>query len=240
MKPTIARAAIASQLAYFGVKQFTAYGFTDVMKVEHEGGSEAYIVEDEDTIFVVFAGTNEANDLLTDIRFQKATAFSDLQLHRGFWEAWRDISDQVAGELMQRNLIMSYDEEMTQKQVVFCGHSLGGALAVIAAATLNPTYCVTFGAPPVGGQKFKDRCDASVTVYLRYILNRDPVPRLLKWHPKYKHTGGLIFIDGFGQHHVNPSFWKMLWHRLPFVYRLKDHSIEAYCVAGGFKRGIIL
>ncbi len=223
------QAADVSRLAYLGANAFKEAGFEDICVIDDpEGGTEAYVVEDSHYTYLVFTGTNEFDDLKTDLRFLKKEAFSGSQLHRGFWEAWRDVSDVVATEVMERRLAM-VNGHRESKPFVYCGHSLGGALAQLAAATHRPDHCITFGAPPVGGKVFKKECEALPdTEFARFVLDGDPVPRLLKWNPTYRQVGTLFFFDRDMELHINPSTWQMLKLRFPRFYDMDDHAIKWY------------
>lgn len=70
------------------------------------------------------------------------------KVHRGFYKAYRSVHYQVNDILMRHT--------SPGDSVVFTGHSLGGALATIAAfyRPTSSTFLVTFGAPPIGNSAF--------------------------------------------------------------------------------------
>jgi hypothetical protein len=65
------------------------------------------------------------------------------RVHRGFKTIFRNIWPEMAGELQR-----------VRKPLFYTGHSLGGALAILAAACLPPQAVYTFGAPRVGDANF--------------------------------------------------------------------------------------
>lgn len=65
------------------------------------------------------------------------------RVHRGFKTIFRNIWPEMAGELQR-----------VRKPLFYTGHSLGGALAILAAASLPPRAVYTFGAPRVGDAGF--------------------------------------------------------------------------------------
>ncbi|MCG7903591.1 MAG: lipase family protein [Candidatus Thiodiazotropha weberae] len=98
--------------------------------------------------WLVFRGSDDAYDWDTNFRFFK----TDEQLHSGFHDAWSG---------MQNRVIEWYREvSATTSSIVITGHSLGGAMGVIAAKTLaeqqlnNVEAVLTFGAPRVGSSGF--------------------------------------------------------------------------------------
>ena len=72
----------------------------------------------------------------------------------------------------------------TPLRVVCCGHSLGGALATIAAFWAGLTYpsadirCITFGSPLVGNEDFVLDWRQVVGTRIRAVNGEDPVPSL--------------------------------------------------------------
>ena len=121
------------------------------------------------------------------------------------------------------------------KQVIFTGHSLGGALAVVAAARskyVGEVY--TFGQPRVGNRKYSKQVKSKV---YRFVNNNDIVPRipppLVFRHQgtKYQIVDDRIVIP--------TSNWKAFWLsmevRIKRIFKLSyfrslvgDHDINAY------------
>ncbi|XP_065648208.1 uncharacterized protein LOC101241641 isoform X3 [Hydra vulgaris] len=92
------------------------------------------------------------------------------------------------------------DECFAGKNIVFCGHSMGGAVATIVAIFAiveeekkrkatgksdenRQIACFTFGAPLVGDLELKQFCDKTgISKYLYHSVNfMDPIPRLLSY-----------------------------------------------------------
>ena len=81
------------------------------------------------------------------------------------------------------------------KQITFSGHSLGGAVALLAACKLHVPGCrmhvITFGAPMVGNTDFAAYCNATLDTHYRIVLHDDIVPLLPRgcgWWD-YRHSG---------------------------------------------------
>ena len=89
----------------------------------------------------------------------------------------------------------------TQKQLWITGHSLGGALAVIAGAAYLRDYSIagvyTYGQPKLTVSGTADLYHTKLDGrYIRFVNNHDVVPTL---PPGYKHFGELIWFDRNGQ-----------------------------------------
>jgi triacylglycerol lipase len=96
----------------------------------------------------------------------------------------------------------------TRRTLWITGHSLGGALAVLAGGacaydpdTLLPVNGVyTFGQPRVGLHDFCNNIELKFgRVYYRFVNNRDVVPRVPPRAFDYTHTGRLIHFDSNGE-----------------------------------------
>jgi hypothetical protein len=74
-------------------------------------------------------------------------------VHRGFQAALDDVWDQVYSE------IADYRKERPKSEICITGHSLGGALALLAYSRLADPHisAFTMGCPRVGDQTFRDR-----------------------------------------------------------------------------------
>jgi triacylglycerol lipase len=100
---------------------------------------------------VAFAGTDplKIEDWITD--FSVGPPQPDL-LHQGFHDAVETVWPKVKGVINSR--------PSAEQPLFFTGHSLGGALAIVAAARaesdgIGATAIYTFGSPRTGGSKFK-------------------------------------------------------------------------------------
>ncbi|TVU49054.1 hypothetical protein EJB05_00345, partial [Eragrostis curvula] len=145
-------------------------------------------------VAVVWRGTSARVEWAMDVK-TRLVPFGDkkAKVTKGFHGLYTDnnpslaselgrvsAQEQVAGEL-RRLLAHFRDEEV---RVTFTGHSLGGALALLAArdaAAAHPgvkVRAVTFGSPRVGNRAFRNSLiDGNVAV-LRVVVAGDPVPWL--------------------------------------------------------------
>ena len=111
---------------------------------------------------------------------------SGTQVHRGFFNAYNAIAGNIRSEL--RTLIHAFP----RAEILVTGHSLGGALATIAAADLrgslrvaNRIRLMTFGSPRVGDDNFSDWLFSQFTNrndLIRVTHADDPVVRVpIRW-----------------------------------------------------------
>ena len=102
-------------------------------------------------------------------------------------------------------------EELVSKfngPVFYAGHSLGGALALMAAVRRKPVALYTFGAPRVGNQAFAELADD--IKHHRIIYNHDIVTTLplttgVRSGIIYEHTGTARYLMSDGKMLVDPS-----------------------------------
>ncbi|CAB1117639.1 unnamed protein product [Ectocarpus sp. CCAP 1310/34] len=180
--------------------------------------TEAFVAANDDVILVVFRGSSELTDWTTNFNLVRRLVPSDWLLdglgcdvHQGFDDAvetvWNPGSAHPSG---MRNIIKTLcKEEGKHRKLYLAGHSLGGALATVAAARLafmddvKISGIYTIGSPRVFGENMADRFNAKMNdgtrmkdKYFRCRNNNDLVTRG-PLRP-YKHVGTEIYFDRFG------------------------------------------
>ena len=95
------------------------------------------------------------------------------------------------------------------------GHSLGGALATLAAARFalemdKPVRGIyTFGQPRVGDREFARIFDAELKQrFFRFVNNSDIVTRIPTRELFFSHVGSLRFFDSNGDIFDDVSWWQ--------------------------------
>ncbi|MBE9179894.1 lipase family protein [Oculatella sp. LEGE 06141] len=185
-----------------------------------ERDTQVCVFKTPHVVVVAFRGSQETKDWQTNFRTRlrkvavKATTMEPLnedwtpprgQVHRGFQSAWEGVEDRVIKRLRQWNL-----DQPSPLPLLITGHSLGGALATVAAASLvkrgfNVQGLYTFGQPRVGdlifvreiGQLLKGKV-------FRFVNNNDVVPHVpppyLPWNPTrlYTHMGQMLYFNARG------------------------------------------
>ena len=183
-----------------------------------------YVNQDNGVTILVFRGTDNAQNVLTDI---DARLFKDreldLRLHRGFRDAAEKLLDAIYddGWLCKKNVCK------IEHTVYLTGHSLGGAIAQIIGMWLHQkghnVQIFTFGSPKVTTTfRFNE------PRHWRVAFDSDPVPFL----PPYPYVHSGIHIDpnnlDWSENHKEESFLKIdgLDHFIDdYLNRLKKHAL---------------
>ncbi|MEM6836143.1 MAG: lipase family protein [Cyanobacteria bacterium P01_C01_bin.120] len=214
--------------------------------------TQAFLFRKNQHIVLVFRGSQQAADWTTNFKFRmKQFAISNTQqtdaipageVHRGFQDAWQSVEKRVIGKLRQW-------WEPGKSQLWITGHSLGGALAALAATSLEyQRFTVaglyTFGQPRVGDWKFTRQVnDRMGDRMFRYVNNNDVVPMIPpQFNPVnpgrlYGHMGQFRYFGFRGRLYQN-SYITQRWidRLLGFLVSLRqpgadivaDHMMEYY------------
>lgn len=184
-----------------------------------ETDTSAGVYRDGTDIYVAFAGTESLTNWKTNVNILGdlvpaewgCSTRSVMRTHKGFTQAFNSVAAKMV-EALDSELHTSMQPT---RRIVFCGHSLGGALATMAAlyascripAIRDYIAVVTFGAPQVGDANFVKFFNEVVPQSVRVANPMDPVPRVLQAqfvHVKGYYPVGAIALDStFNAHHLN-------------------------------------
>jgi hypothetical protein len=160
---------------------------------------------------------------LSDLNTGVRSSHTGFPVHQGFYYAF----DSIIQELRQ------FISGLKGVSVVHCvGHSLGGAIATLAADWVRSSGAVsvvklyTFGSPRVGLENFASRCTSKLNAVNTYRVyhKTDPVPMVPTWpffHVPYTNTGYLL---------DSPLAIK------PWEYHLMKHYITSAKNAGSWQK----
>jgi triacylglycerol lipase len=171
-----------------------------------EGNSQAILVEHDNYFCMAFRGTDELDDWIDNINAHTVKNLFG-EFHRGFWKA----TDRVWDKIYQRYRELNARDP--QKPLFLTGHSLGGAMAVIAASKLvhidQPFISVyTFGQPRVMTQQtaqiFNMECKSRC---FRFNNNNDLVTRAPSRLMGYSHVGTYLHISAKEDIEQELGFW---------------------------------
>lgn len=156
-------------------------------------GTVVDIVSDDTRLVIAFRGTDDTDDVLYNARFSTEQGALGARVHSGFRMALKNVWGDVEPVILA-----------TDKNVLFTGHSLGGALALLAAARVlemgrRVEGVVTFGQPRVGKGKFAREINLRMQSRVFRVINFvDPVPRVPLAIQGYRHAGRRWYYDDNG------------------------------------------
>ena len=122
----------------------------ELLETYDHKGTQAILICHEDYLILAFRGTEPTSirDIRADTDATTTPCPSGGKVHSGFKKAYEQISLDIQVRLQQ--------EDCCEKPLFITGHSLGGALATIAAKRLKHksgiAACYTFGSPRVGDE----------------------------------------------------------------------------------------
>jgi hypothetical protein len=184
---------------------------------------ECYLLETPDAVIAVFRGSEvlrpdrwtSTADALEDfesvlldwmgnanVLLVPARPGSERRVHRGFLASLESIWLALGPRLTELHALGP------ERRFWFTGHSLGGAMATLAAARFGRGMLVTFGAPRVGNARFVEALPVSAH---RIVNNSDIVTWVPPpWLGGYKHAGHNWLITATGEVLRDPSWFREL------------------------------
>ena len=170
-------------------------GHEEVMFADGES-TEAAIIRVGEFHVLTFRGTVGLEDWLRNIDVRPDDWDGPGRAHKGFVGA--------LNEVWERKKLHAKLREITTP-IFYTGHSLGAALAVLAAARIDadrrPVAVYTYGGPRCGDATFAQQHPLRDRIH-RVVNNRDLVPRV---PPGYAHTGELHYITSDHRLLTNPA-----------------------------------
>ena len=212
-------------------------GFLNVYGAD-VNSSQGAVIEHEAYLCLAFRGTNELADWIDNINLFQAEALFG-HFHKGFYAAlhdiWTPLFDRIQTLRAQK-----------RRPLFITGHSLGGAIAVLAAAELahrdHPfTSVYTFGQPRAvtleTSTTFNALCGERV---FRFQNNNDIVTRVPTRLMGYSHVGQYVYISEERSLRRDPGFWFRFLDRIDGALEafgekgidgVEDHDMGAYIAA---------
>lgn len=136
--------------------------------------TQAFITHNDELILIAVRGTYElmADGIRDADAFQVPFEDTDSKVHRGFYEAAQKA----------KSFVVKYVNKFyTGQKLIICGHSLGGAVALLLSEMLRREQnfgfnlqLYTYGAPRAGDANFVK--GAEDLVHHRVVNHNDPVP----------------------------------------------------------------
>ena len=146
--------------------------FLDDTDKQESTDTQAYITHNDELILIAVRGTQQTADFLRDadalqVPFEEGVG----QVHRGFYGAAKKTAAFVTSYL---------DRFYAGQKLLICGHSLGGAVALLLSEMLRrrpegyTLQLYTYGAPRAADATFTKNAEA--LVHYRMVNHNDPIP----------------------------------------------------------------
>ncbi|MGB7086831.1 MAG: lipase family protein, partial [Phormidesmis sp.] len=190
--------------------------------------TQAYMFRTDTFMVLAFRGSQEPQDWMTNFTTQLRnftiykngiTSVSSYKgrVHTGFFLAWAIIEQSVLAQIQRWRRELA-EEGKLLPPLYITGHSLGGALATMAAAALvdhgiRVAGVYTFGQPRVGDRTFVNQLNLKTgSRVFRFVNNNDIVPHVPPpfsvWNPTrfYGHVGKATYFNARGLMLTNANY----------------------------------
>ena len=173
-------------------------GFQLIHFLPAKAGTQGFIARKGDVAVIAFRGTepDDRRDVLTDLDFPPKRWAEGGSVHSGFADA---LKEEEAWPEVESHL------PTDASTLYVTGHSLGAALATLAASKLKDRFTMlfTFGAPRVGNARFGKTIPDER--HQRYRNCLDLVTRIPPEFLGFVHCGTRHYIDSEGKIHARIS-----------------------------------
>lgn len=202
-------------------------------------GTQAILVKNDEFIVLALRGTEEKSikDIITDLDARLTDCESGGRIHSGFEAAYAKVAQDIQ--------VAINADEIKQLPLFITGHSLGGALATIAAKKLQHAggiaACYTYGSPRVGDDTWVAGMKTSVyrivnaadcvtmlppsnlvIMGLAWLFDNLELDGIAVWLRKriqgYMHCGNMRYMTNCEQGDYEKV---MLLYSVSFLYRIK-------------------
>ena len=196
------------------------------------GNIQGFSARKADTLWIVFCGTNDAQDWLDNLDAAKEMRpFGGV--HAGFNNALDEVWENIVAVLDHGRWTNAHS----------VGHSLGGALAALAASRLvhsnfsRRKFLWTFGQPRCGDEYWATMMHIYFPdTYIRVFNAGDLVPHL-PTALRFKHAGREVFFDHDGllanpswRHRISEAVKALITSRKSSLVLLHAHSMNTYLI----------
>ncbi|KAK9813862.1 hypothetical protein WJX73_002319 [Symbiochloris irregularis] len=222
---------------------------------ERASDTKMLMAWNRNTVVVAFRGTASINNAWSDLQAyptlhlpKRGNCFARPKVHKGFQKCWRrnNFHETVKARIVE--MLKSGELEEGHVKFYVTGHSLGGALATLAAFSFAtgaeeagykdsatggplPIACYTFGAPRTGNHTFAREYEGLVPDTWHIINDQDAVPRSGKFMFIFKRGGQRVIINRLGDMIVRPLSIEASLRQVPGGLSVSQHLLAAYTVS---------
>lgn len=205
--------AAAAELAYATPEVIGQTATTDWQALQvtcyDVESTQCLLAVEPDSLVVAFRGTegDKLEDWIADLEFELVPGPLNGRVHAGFYDALACVWQLLDREV--RRL-----QAAQPRRLWVTGHSLGAALAALAAARwceagVEVAGLYTFGQPRTGDANFTRNLDfAFRSQAFRVVNNRDIVTRTPPRSLGYQHLGTLIYLTESGELSHDVGWWQ--------------------------------
>lgn len=232
-------------------------GFKNV-EVFDRNSTQSFVAQHEDFILVSFRGSDEWQDWLDNLNLPTIPTTLG-RAHRGFVRALEDVWQDmlVAIEYFKNEgveTVNQFEQKAKYRSLWITGHSLGGALATLAAAERIEVDRPFGGVYTFGQPRCVDRTmarnmniEAKGRIF-RFQNHNDIVSRIPQRVMGYSHVGTFRYIDINQKIHSDIHWWNQFLDRFGGILetlkergidKFEDHKLERYIEALGKNIDII-
>ncbi|KAJ9465551.1 Phospholipase A(1) DAD1 [Diplonema papillatum] len=183
-----------------------------IILATHDGEYPPYVIVSFRGTVTFQEGDTDFRNIYTDCNCSRAALdIPGLEgtVHHGFLSLWRKVKHKVFNALIDRLELPDENDETT---LVFTGHSLGGALATLAAAEAKARYfkkrpvtMYNYGSPRVGDSEFSESYDRMVPDSFRVVCKGDPIT-MMPPMACFTHVGHSVLINSSGEFVVDAGY----------------------------------
>ena len=137
--------------------------------------AQGYMWIKDDKVYITFRGTTSIKDCLADANIKLYDWKNKIKIQSGFWVQFTALESKITKELKNNS---NYNNIKT---IILAGHSLGAAIAQVAAAyyaDLFPDKKIishVCGSPRVGNIDFKNFIESHIHESIRVANQSDPI-----------------------------------------------------------------
>ncbi|KAL3158681.1 hypothetical protein ABBQ32_011423 [Trebouxia sp. C0010 RCD-2024] len=207
-----------------------------------------------DTILVAFRGTANRQNAALDVKAWLVPHIPETgaktgcglgptaAVHSGFSLSWETALKEAVYAALKR-AVMQSGQDASCLCVYVTGHSLGGAMAVLAAFDIADLYpwgslqVYTVGAPRPGNATFAAQYNAKVPHTWHVINPQDPIPKVGKFWGLFSRPGQRVLVNPRGDMQVRPTpldrrLTPLSPVHMPFLQRLHCSKLPCCMMAG--------
>jgi len=205
----------SEMIGLFGIRPFCnnehpLYLCKNTPKLHSSSGKndcQVYTTLYDNKFVAVFRGTESGRDVLTDLNMTRM--LMDLDnieknkrplVHWGFLRKFRTVDKKI--NIALKEYVDNKEIEAKDKNIIFCGHSFGGAISSLGCLEFSqkykyskiPIHSVTFGSSKVGNSTFAKLFNNNIKTSYRFVIDNDPVPFVLSSF-KFSHVDGYVGLN---------------------------------------------